>query len=255
MARRGVLSDAYIKATNPQYFPLDLGSQDQFASITLPTHNLDDVLSSKSVCITVGRRPIMDLHNFASVANQYDSAKYEAQAITQYKQLIHNVLSHNQISNLSDNEVNEVNEVNGENVNEVISEITNTQTMVYDTQSPSLNLHFLNRKAATQLFRKEVGGHSHQMLSVRSRHMLSNLVDKEDFQELLDKIHPDSFNPKFKQLTDHEVLDKLITIYPDDINKIQTVFDDTLVTGKGHHFKQNIDSRANIIDVTDGLIT
>ena len=252
--RRGILSDTYIKAANPEYFPLDIGSQQQFTSVTLPTHNLDHVKTSKPVCITTSRRPLIDLHNYASLAKPLESSKYEAQAITQYKQLIHNVLTHNQSPNLQTN-FNKHNslEVKGDEVNEQINEITSTQTEIFDTSTPSINLHYLSRKASTSLIRKEVGGNSHQMFSVRSRHMLSNLVDKEDYQALIDKIHPDNFNPKFKQMTDNEVLDKLLTIYPDDTETIQNIFDDTLVNDKGRqkHSRPTIDLTPEIEETDD----
>ena len=85
----------------------------------------------------------------------------------------------------------------------------------YETKIPSINL-----KLGTDI--KEV-----KIMSVRAESTLKNLVETDQYEELIQQIYPVGFNPKFK-LTDGEILQKLVKIYPDEVNTIQSIYDKTL---------------------------
>ena len=177
--RTGVMSDEHAKKAFPEYYPLALGSN--FQTITLPTHKFTGIKQSLQ-CKTIARRPITDLHNYASISTPQNSNDSEQKSIRQYRELIHSA-PHSQAS--------------------------------YETKIPSINL-----KLGADV--KDV-----TLLSVRAEKTLKNLVETDQYEELIQQIYPSGFNPKFK-LTDGEILQKLVKIYPDEVNTIQSLYDKTL---------------------------
>ena len=89
----------------------------------------------------------------------------------------------------------------------------------YETKIPSINL-----KLGTDIQKVT-------LLSARAESTLKNLVETDQYEELLEQIYPAGFNPKFK-LTDREVLQKLVKIYPDEIDTIQSIYDKTLTNNE-----------------------
>lgn len=235
--RTGVLSDSYIKANNPQFFPLDLGSN--FQTITLPTHDFKGIKQSL-ICKNIALKPIIDLHNYAQISTPQNSQEAEQKAIIQYKELIKSAIS-NDSGNKFMNENLETNFNRGQTTtlrgqiiyssaqqtNPTTTGVMETQTSVYDTDSPTINLKSYNRKRGADKVSHELGSSSRDMFSVRTRATLANMVDKNDYQTLVDKIYPSGYNPKMK-LNDQQVLEELMKIYPDEIELIQNTYDRTL---------------------------
>ena len=188
--RLGVLSDAYIKTTNPQFFPLELGSD--MGGITLPTHKLQGIKQSFR-CVSRARRPIMDLHNFSEIAAPQDSVVTERKSVIQYKHLISNAMGP--------------------------TDVQQDVTMSDMSDSPMLTL-----KGPGGLMTSTTPS---GMFSRRITHTLTKLVEPGQLEALEDVLYPQGFNPKFKQ-TDHEIMSKLIKLYPDEIEMIQSSYDQSL---------------------------
>jgi len=263
--RTGVMSDSYIKATNPQYFPLDLGSE--LSSITLPTHNFSGIKQSLK-CKNVSRRPIVDMANFANIATPANKEESEQKAIAQYKQLINNALSGDtgdkfMSENLETNfngkmyssmvrgkTINSIGS-NPDEVQQIIMNVMETQTSVYDTDSPTISLKSYSRKRGADKVSHELGSSSRDMFSVRTRATLANIVDKNDYQSLVDKIYPFGYNPKMK-LNDAQVLEELMKLYPEDTELIQNTYDRTLTNTNQRVFvRESVDDDNNDDDDND----
>ena len=95
----GSLSDLAVKATYPEFTPLDLGAQDKLHPIHLQKHKLYGMRHPKSIkrTGTVSRFPINDLKNFATFSDPANKELLAYEAIMNYRQELgsHNIPSGN----------------------------------------------------------------------------------------------------------------------------------------------------------------
>ena len=141
----------------------------------------------------------MDLHNFSEIGVPQDSVATERKSITQYKQLINNAMGMNP---------------QGPTSREADPADVQQDTM---TDSPTISL-----KGALKTSTTPSG-----MFSRRITHTLAKIVEPDQLEALEDLLYPHGFNPKFRQ-TDHEIMEKLIKIYPDETELIQSSYDQSL---------------------------
>lgn len=98
MSRTGVLSDIAVKQRNPEFFPLDVASQELMHPIHLQKNIFKGIKVPKRTkrYTDVSRFPVNDLKNFAQFGSAGRSQEAEFQAIMNYRKELgsNNVMPH-----------------------------------------------------------------------------------------------------------------------------------------------------------------
>jgi len=212
--RTGVLSDQSIKERNPEWFPLDIGSQEFLHPIHMDKHVFKGIKGRKKFRTTVARFPINDLKNFASFGSPANKERAEFNAVMNYRKELGS-------SNFSPNL---------ETAFDDRREMTYTPILPKEAAHGSggvqvgltLSLGRYNRKQGQDVYSNVIPG-SRSYITPRMRSTLSNLVPQEQILNLNEMFAPGGFNPRTGKLTDEYILNKLQDKYRDDPQQLNLI--------------------------------
>ncbi len=204
--RKGVLSDLAVKYRNPEWFPLDVGSQVDMHPIHLQKSIFRGIKVPKrtKTYTNVSRFPVNDLKNFAQFGSAGRHQEAEFYAIQNYRQELgsNNVMPHLESAYKV--------RISADYVPPPQFR-TNTNTNTLQV-APTLSLGKLPRKEGQDLYSSIIPG-SRSFVSARMRATMANLVEPSELGSLVNLVAPETLATK---LDDDAILANLTKHYRDD---------------------------------------
>lgn len=226
MARSGVLADQAIKERYPEFFPVDIGSQEFIHGINLDKHIFKGIKPSRTnKSKNVSRFPINDLANFASISAPQRKQKAQFDAIMNYRKSIGS-------TNFQDNLQTAFSSRLQADYTPILPKPAEYGAGGVQV-APTLSLGRFNRKEGQDIYSSVVPG-SRSYISARMRATLANLASRDELLNLNETFAPGGFNPRSGQLTDDYILNKLNKNYrdnPEELNMIERAYH---ASGKQH---------------------
>ena len=208
--RQGVLSDNAVKFRNPEFFPLDIGSQEDIGSIQLDKHIFRGIKVPKNVRLRnrVARYPVNDLKNFAQFGSRGREKEAEFYAIQNYRKELgsNNVMPHLETAFKERMDA-------GYKPAPMFVPPANREL----SRTPAtLSLKSYTRKQGQDLFSRNIPA-SRSILTARMRAALSNVAEPEDYNKIINFIVPGGIPTR---LSDNEVYSKLLKEYRNEPEQI-----------------------------------
>ena len=210
MAKFGVLSDLAVKQRNPEFFPLDVGTQELMHPIHLQKNIFKGIKAPKRTkkYTTVSRFPVNDLKNFAQFGSAGRSQEAEFLAIMNYRKELgsNNYQSHLETAFQARNKADYI-----------PAPMFRPDEGAGGVQAPAtLSLGRYTRKEGQDAFSQAVVG-SRSFLSARMRATLANIAEPADYPTLMSYLVPGGLPTK---ISDEEAKSKLNKIYRDDAEQL-----------------------------------
>jgi hypothetical protein len=216
MSRTGVLSDNAVKFRYVEFFPLDIGNQEDIGSIQLDKHIFKGIKVPKNIRTRnkVSRFPINDLKNFAQFGSRGREKESEFYAIMNYRKELgsNNVMPHLETA---------FKERMDAGYKPAPMFVPPENTLIKTPATLSLGRYL--RKEGQDVFSKNVPG-SRSILSARMRATLSNIAEPQDYNKLLDVLVPGGIPTR---VTDEEAFSKLVKSYrhqPEQLSIIEKAY-------------------------------
>jgi len=210
--RQGVLSDNAVKFRNPEFFPMDIGSQEDIGSLQLDKHIFKGIKVPKNVRTRnkVARFPINDLKNFAQFGSRGREKEAEFYAIMNYRKELgsNNVMPHLETA---------FRERMDAGYKPAPMFVPPDNTLIKTPATLSLGRYF--RKQGQDVFSQNVPG-SRSILSARMRATLSNIADPEDYNKVLGVVVPGGIPTR---VTDEEALSRLVKSYRNEPEQLSII--------------------------------
>lgn len=217
MVRRGVLSDLAVKASRPEYFPLDIGMVAEIEPVNLH-HHVFKGIKHKIKKMNTGRFPMSDLANFATFSSPQLKEQAKFDAVMNYRKQLG---SSNYLDNL-ETAFKKRNTAGQEKPQ--IEAPSNEQVELYENSttqtSSSLQMFNLSKNIGSRNFDQFVPEYK-KIFSKRIKSTLANIVEPDQIKSLVDEIYP--YELKQKRIQDHAVLENLNKLYRDDKDELATI--------------------------------
>jgi len=222
MVRQGVLSDLAVKASRPEYFPLDLGTTADSQPANLAHHHLKGIKLKIKKGITP-RYAMTDLNNFATFTAPQAKEKAKFNAIMNYRK---HLGSSNFDGNLETAYGKRI--TAGQHVPKYDAP-TKEEVELYEisTQTSStLQMFGMSKSEGASVFDKHAPAYSNAF-SKRMKSTLANISEPEDLGSLMSSLFPSGFikNNKYR---DYDVLENLNRLYrnePEQTGIVQRAYD------------------------------
>lgn len=219
MARSGVLADQAIKERFPEFFPVDIGSQEFIHGINLDKHIFKGIKPSRTNrSKNVSRFPINDLANFASISAPQRKQKAQFDAIMNYRKSIGS-------TNFSENLQTAFSSRLQADYTPILPRPAEYGAGGVQV-APTLSLGRHSRKEGQDVYSNVVPG-SRSYISARMRATLANLASRDELLNLNEIFAPGGFNPRSGHLADDYILNKLNKNYrdnPEELNMIERAY-------------------------------
>lgn len=219
MARSGVLADQAIKERYPEFFPVDIGSQEFIHGINLDKHIFKGIKPSRTnKSKNVSRFPINDLANFASISAPQRKQKAQFDAIMNYRKSIGS-------TNFSENLQTAFSSRLQADYTPILPRPAEYGAGGVQV-APTLSLGRHTRGEGKDVYSSVVRG-SRSYISARMRATLANLASRDELLNLNELFAPGGFNPRSGHLTDDYILNKLNRNYrdnPEELNMIERAY-------------------------------
>ena len=221
--REGVLSDRSIKFMNPEYFPLDLGTQLDMSNPAFMSHKLKGMKVPKKLKhhLTFARFPISDLKNYSAVSVPQNATQAGYESIINYREKLGS-------SNVPTVETTSAYAQQKEQTyNPRVAPDLPKQNVFssdrYSTPSGSLSLGRNRRDFAVYEFNRKYKIEKNY-LTPQTKSMIMNLGDESVIQNLLENVFPPTLPGRHGVIPHHQALSHLTKHYrdsPDDIEIIR----------------------------------
>jgi hypothetical protein len=220
--RFGPLSDLAVKASRPEFFPLDLGTTSDSQPANLHHHHLKGVKPKIKKGITP-RYAMTDLNNFATFTAPQAKEKAKFSAVMNYRKQLG---SSNFDGNLETAYGKRI--TAGQHVPKYETP-TKQEVEIYEmsTQTSStLQMFGMTKRQGASVFDRHVPEYS-KAFSKRIKSTLANIVEPEELGTLVSSLFPSGFI-KNKTYRDYDILENLNRIYrnePEQTGIIQRAYD------------------------------
>lgn len=215
--RFGLLSDLAIKASRPEFFPLDLGMAYDSKPANLVQHPFKGI-KHKIKKMNTSRFPMTDLANFATFTAPQLKEQSKFNAVMNYRKEIG---SSNYLDNLETAYKRRM--THGE-IKTQTEAPTNEQVQVYENSTTqttsSLQMFNFSKNVGSRQFDQFVPEYK-KIFSKRIKSTLANIVEPNEIKDLLGQIYPHEL--KQKRITDHDVLENLNKLYRNDKDELATI--------------------------------
>ena len=220
--REGVLSDRSIKFMNPEYFPLDLGTQIDMSNPMIMSHKMKGMKIPKKLKhhLTFPRFPLTDLKNYSAVSVPQNATRAGYESVINYREKLGS-------SNVPVNPTNAYAQQKEQTYNPRVAPPMPKQNVFssdrYSTPSGSLSLGRNRRDFSVYEFNRRYKV-ERNYLTAHTKSMIMNLGDDAVIQNLLENVFPPTLPGRHGVIPHHQALSHLTKHYrdsPDDIEIIR----------------------------------
>ena len=220
--REGVLSDRSIKFMNPEYFPLDLGTQIDMSNPMIMSHKMKGMKIPKKLKhhLTFPRFPLTDLKNYSAISVPQNATQAGYESVINYREKLGS-------SNVPVNPTNAYAQQKEQTYNPRVAPPMPKQNVFssdrYSTPSGSLSLGRNRRDFSVYEFNRRYKV-ERNYLTAHTKSMIMNLGDDAVIQNLLENVFPPTLPGRQGIIPHHQALSHLTKHYrdsPDDIEIIR----------------------------------